>query len=242
MTLLVVTMSPMLNYRIEILQRLWSLELHHDSHHRGSRRVYSAGTHVLTHPVFVFVFFFFQLLHLFIFVDYSNYADIAISFCLFCLEYILILTEIVQNKIIKSNKMIFLSSWHWKIFFVYGPSHNHFCNYLIPNADCFRPCSIKLLFYTVCYTKNCFFQNPKVNYVDLGGAYVGPTQNRILRLADEFEIQTYLTNEVEDVVFYTKVCVVLISRSIVSFNELRVQCYTEWSNQKKNLHISAYRH
>lgn len=232
----------MLNYRIEILQRLWSVELHHDSHHRGSRRVYSAGTHVLTHPVFVFVFFFFQLLHLFIFVDYSNYADIAISFCLFCLEYILILTEIVQNKIIKSNKMIFLSSWHWKIFFVYGPSHNHFCNYLIPNADCFRPCSIKLLFYTVCYTKNCFFQNPKVNYVDLGGAYVGPTQNRILRLADEFEIQTYLTNEVEDVVFYTKVCVVLISRSIVSFNELRVQCYTEWSNQKKNLHISAYRH
>ncbi|CAC5413206.1 MAO [Mytilus coruscus] len=46
--------------------------------------------------------------------------------------------------------------------------------------------------------------NPKVKYVDLGGAYVGPTQNRILRLADEFGIETYLTNEVEDVIFYTK--------------------------------------
>ncbi|CAG2251770.1 MAO [Mytilus edulis] len=46
--------------------------------------------------------------------------------------------------------------------------------------------------------------NPKVKYVDLGGAYVGPTQNRILRLADEFGIDTYLTNEVEDVIFYTK--------------------------------------
>jgi len=49
-----------------------------------------------------------------------------------------------------------------------------------------------------------------VDYVDLGGAYVGPSQNRILRLADEFGIKTYLTNEKEDLVYYRKV--VLISQ------------------------------
>ena len=34
-------------------------------------------------------------------------------------------------------------------------------------------------------------QDPKVDYVDLGGAYVGPGQNRVLRLIDEFGLQTY---------------------------------------------------
>lgn len=82
----------------------------------------------------------------------------------------------------------------------------------------FRHCTINPSFYTVYYTHFFPLQNPKVNYVDLGGAYVGPTQNRILRLADEFGVQTYLTNEVEDVVFYTKVCVVLLFKSTVSFN------------------------
>lgn len=51
------------------------------------------------------------------------------------------------------------------------------------------------------------FQNSAVDYVDLGGAYVGPTQNRILRLADEFGIKTYLTHEVEDIIFYTHVSI-----------------------------------
>lgn len=50
-----------------------------------------------------------------------------------------------------------------------------------------------------------------MKYVDLGGAYVGPTQNRILRLADEFGIDTYLTNEVEDVIFYTKVSGIILT-------------------------------
>ncbi|OWF56713.1 amine oxidase [flavin-containing]-like isoform X1 [Mizuhopecten yessoensis] len=45
--------------------------------------------------------------------------------------------------------------------------------------------------------------NDKVNYVDLGGSYVGPTQNRLLRLADEFKVDTYLTNEKEDLVYYS---------------------------------------
>ena len=34
-------------------------------------------------------------------------------------------------------------------------------------------------------------EHPKFKYADLGGAYVGPTQNRILRVAKELGIQTY---------------------------------------------------
>nr|XP_008105637.1 PREDICTED: amine oxidase [flavin-containing] A [Anolis carolinensis] len=34
-------------------------------------------------------------------------------------------------------------------------------------------------------------RNKQVNYVDVGGAYVGPTQNQILRLAKELGIETY---------------------------------------------------
>ncbi|XP_058656568.1 amine oxidase [flavin-containing] A-like [Ammospiza caudacuta] len=34
-------------------------------------------------------------------------------------------------------------------------------------------------------------RNDKVNYVDVGGAYVGPTQNRILRLAKELGVENY---------------------------------------------------
>jgi len=34
-------------------------------------------------------------------------------------------------------------------------------------------------------------EDPKFKYADLGGAYVGPTQNRILRVAKELGIQTY---------------------------------------------------
>jgi hypothetical protein len=122
--------------------------------------------------------------------------------------------------------------------FVYGPSNNNNGDFqmrnsnkaYVPKIDIlthgFRPCTIKLSFYAIYYKQICFFQNPKVNYVDLGGAYVGPTQNRILRLADEFGVQTYLTNEVEDVVFYTKVCVNAILYVNCVIYELRVQCYT----------------
>ncbi|KAI1241513.1 hypothetical protein IHE44_0004986 [Lamprotornis superbus] len=34
-------------------------------------------------------------------------------------------------------------------------------------------------------------RNDKVNYVDVGGSYVGPTQNRILRLAKELGVENY---------------------------------------------------
>ncbi|XP_072301022.1 amine oxidase [flavin-containing] [Eucyclogobius newberryi] len=46
-------------------------------------------------------------------------------------------------------------------------------------------------------------QNKHAKWVDLGGAYVGPTQNRILRLAKEYGIQTYKVNERENLVHYT---------------------------------------
>ncbi|XP_076436051.1 amine oxidase [flavin-containing]-like [Babylonia areolata] len=40
--------------------------------------------------------------------------------------------------------------------------------------------------------------------LDLGGAYVGPTQNRLLRLARLYGVETYLTNEKEDMVIYSR--------------------------------------
>ncbi|XP_056145332.1 amine oxidase [flavin-containing] isoform X2 [Lampris incognitus] len=46
------------------------------------------------------------------------------------------------------------------------------------------------------------YQNKETKYVDLGGAYVGPTQNRIFRLAKEYGIKTYKINEKENLVHY----------------------------------------
>lgn len=40
-------------------------------------------------------------------------------------------------------------------------------------------------------------KGPQFGYVDLGGAYVGPTQNRILRLVKELGVSTYKINETE---------------------------------------------
>ncbi|XP_061678679.1 amine oxidase [flavin-containing] [Syngnathoides biaculeatus] len=45
-------------------------------------------------------------------------------------------------------------------------------------------------------------RNKETKWVDLGGAYVGPTQNRILRLAKQYGIQTYKVNEQERLVHY----------------------------------------
>uniref|UniRef100_A0A2K6GJ05 Amine oxidase n=1 Tax=Propithecus coquereli TaxID=379532 RepID=A0A2K6GJ05_PROCO len=47
-------------------------------------------------------------------------------------------------------------------------------------------------------------RNEKVKYVDLGGSYVGPTQNRILRLAKELGLETYKVNEVERLIHHVK--------------------------------------
>lgn len=48
-------------------------------------------------------------------------------------------------------------------------------------------------------------QNKNVKYVDLGGSYVGPTQNRILRLAKELGLETYKVNEVQRLIHHVKV-------------------------------------
>uniref|UniRef100_A0AAY4DU57 Amine oxidase n=1 Tax=Denticeps clupeoides TaxID=299321 RepID=A0AAY4DU57_9TELE len=47
-------------------------------------------------------------------------------------------------------------------------------------------------------------RNKETKWVDLGGAYIGPTQNRILRLAKEYGIKTYKVNEQESLVHYVK--------------------------------------
>ncbi|KAL5005194.1 hypothetical protein ScPMuIL_018650 [Solemya velum] len=48
-------------------------------------------------------------------------------------------------------------------------------------------------------------KNERVNYIDLGGAYIGPTQDRVLRFARELGVQTQLVDESGDSIFYTKV-------------------------------------
>uniref|UniRef100_A0AAR2INE7 Amine oxidase n=1 Tax=Pygocentrus nattereri TaxID=42514 RepID=A0AAR2INE7_PYGNA len=48
-------------------------------------------------------------------------------------------------------------------------------------------------------------QNKQTKWVDLGGAYVGPTQNRIFRLAKQYGVKTYKVNEEESLVHYVKI-------------------------------------
>lgn len=64
---------------------------------------------------------------------------------------------------------------------------------------------ICLMFSCGVFFLNRLFQNKETGWVDLGGAYIGPTQNRILRLADEYGIKTYKVNEQESLVHYVKV-------------------------------------
>ncbi|XP_037368398.1 amine oxidase [flavin-containing] A [Talpa occidentalis] len=47
-------------------------------------------------------------------------------------------------------------------------------------------------------------RNEHVDYVDVGGAYVGPTQNKILRLSKELGLETYKVNVNERLVQYVK--------------------------------------
>ncbi|XP_071042259.1 amine oxidase [flavin-containing]-like [Parasteatoda tepidariorum] len=44
--------------------------------------------------------------------------------------------------------------------------------------------------------------NSKVDYVDIGAAYIGPGQNRFLRMAKEFGVENYKVNEKEKMLFY----------------------------------------
>ncbi len=45
-------------------------------------------------------------------------------------------------------------------------------------------------------------KNSKVGWVDLGGAYVGRTQNHLLRLVKELGLKLYPVNEVQKLVYY----------------------------------------
>ncbi|XP_044525158.1 amine oxidase [flavin-containing] A [Gracilinanus agilis] len=47
-------------------------------------------------------------------------------------------------------------------------------------------------------------RNEFVDYVDIGGAYVGPTQNRILRLSKELGLETYKVNVKECLIHHLK--------------------------------------
>ncbi|XP_056682081.1 amine oxidase [flavin-containing] A isoform X2 [Monodelphis domestica] len=47
-------------------------------------------------------------------------------------------------------------------------------------------------------------RNEVVDYVDIGGAYVGPTQNRILRLSKELGLETYRVNIKECLIHHIK--------------------------------------
>ncbi|XP_072770637.1 amine oxidase [flavin-containing] [Nerophis lumbriciformis] len=47
--------------------------------------------------------------------------------------------------------------------------------------------------------------NKETKWVDLGGAYVGPTQNRILRLAKQYGVKTYKVNEQERLLHHVNV-------------------------------------
>lgn len=66
-------------------------------------------------------------------------------------------------------------------------------------------CLRKKIFTTIFIFFSVGKQNQKVKYLDLGGSYVGPTQNRILRLAKELGLETYKVNEVERLIHHVKV-------------------------------------
>ena len=61
--------------------------------------------------------------------------------------------------------------------------------------------------FWLCLLSRCVSQNREAKYVDLGGAYVGPTQNRILRLAKEYGIDTYKVNEEENLLHHYQVSI-----------------------------------
>jgi monoamine oxidase len=45
-------------------------------------------------------------------------------------------------------------------------------------------------------------KDPHVKYVDMGGSYVGPTQNYLLRMAKELGVESYKVDETKDLVYY----------------------------------------
>lgn len=83
----------------------------------------------------------------------------------------------------------------FQLFF--NNEHEHFCS-----------CDWNIDYYFCWFF--LFWQNQQVKYVDVGGSYVGPTQNRILRLAKELGIETYKVNVREATLLHTKVRIYLL--------------------------------
>ena len=66
------------------------------------------------------------------------------------------------------------------------------------------------MIYTVYLITSRSFQDPSYAYCDVGGAYVGPTQDRILRLSKELGLETYKINNVGDYVHFSHVSGVIV--------------------------------
>ena len=51
--------------------------------------------------------------------------------------------------------------------------------------------------------------------MDVGGAYVGPSQDRVFRLARQLGLSTYPVYDKGDLVYYTRVCYIRKSIEIL---------------------------
>ncbi|GBO30751.1 Amine oxidase [flavin-containing] A, partial [Araneus ventricosus] len=67
-------------------------------------------------------------------------------------------------------------------------------------------------------------RSPEVNYVDIGGAYVGPTQNNILRMAKELGVDYYNIKEDADLLLYRNVSL----NSFQTYIKFPVQLAYSW--------------
>ena len=72
-------------------------------------------------------------------------------------------------------------------------------------CTCNFSCKIKVSHNIFIMRESLWLQNEGCGYVDHGGAYVGPTQDYILRLAEELNCPTYKVNEREKLVYYKNV-------------------------------------
>ena len=52
-----------------------------------------------------------------------------------------------------------------------------------------------------------WYQDPAYGYTDVGGAYVGPTQRRVARLANELGLELHNVNVKERTLIRTKVII-----------------------------------
>lgn len=58
---------------------------------------------------------------------------------------------------------------------------------------------------TLTLTPSAEAGDPNYGWVDLGGSYVGPTQNHILRMCKELGCETYLARDDHDSIYFSKV-------------------------------------